>query len=107
MIKEFSAFLTLFKQGKSLANSATWKNRTVATNSLIAVLGAGAAIGKGFGYDIAVDDQTLSAAGAGIAAVVCIVNSIMHVITSDKVGLPSNGDVGPSADDATANPGPG
>ena len=107
MITEFKAFLTLFRQGKSLANSATWKTRTVATNSLIAVLGAGAAIGKGFGYDIQVDDQTLSAAGAGIAALVCIVNSIMHVITTDKIGLPTHGDAGPPSDDATANAGPG
>ena len=107
MITEFKAFLTLFRQGKSLANSATWKNRTVATNSLIAVLGAGAAIGKGFGYDIQIDDQTISIAGAGIVALVGIVNSIMHVITTDKIGLPPHGDARPPGDDPGTIAGPG
>ena len=106
MITEFKAFLTLFRQGKSLANSAVWKNRTVATNAVIAVLGAAVAIAKGFGYDISVDDQTVSAAGAGIAAMVCIGNSVLHVITSDKVGLPPVSAPGPTTDDTLPSQGP-
>lgn len=95
MIQAFQAFFTLFKQGKQLTNSATWKNRTIATNSLVAVLGAAVAIAKGFGYDLHLDEQTVSALGAGIAAAVCVVNSVMHVITSAKVGLPADDAHGP------------
>lgn len=87
MIKEFQAFFTLFKQGKALANSAAWKNRTIAANSLTAVLGAALVIGKGFGYDIHLDEQTVEALAGGIAAAVAAVNAVMHVVTSDKVGV--------------------
>ena len=89
MIQEFQAFFVAFRQGKALANSATWKNRTVAANALVALLGAAIAIAKGFGYDIQLDDATVSALGGGIAAFVCVANSVMHIATSDKVGLPS------------------
>lgn len=91
MIAQFQAFFVLFHQGKSLANSATWKNRTLATNGLIALLGAAIAIAKGFGYDFNIDDQTTQILGAGIVAFVGVANNVMHVITSDKVGLPPAG----------------
>ena len=89
MIKEFGAFLTLFRQGKALANAAAWKNRTIAANSLTAVLGAALVIGKGFGYDIHLDEQTVEALAGGIAAAVAAVNAVMLVVTSDKVGVPA------------------
>lgn len=107
MIQEFQAFFTLFKQGKQLANSATWKNRTIATNALVAVLGAAMAVAKGFGYDFHIDDQTLSALGGGIAAAVCVGNNVMHVITSAKVGLPPAVDAGPATDAPGPSEGPG
>jgi hypothetical protein len=107
MIQEFQAFFVVFHQGKQLANSATWKNRTIATNTLIAVLGAAVAIAKGFGYDLHLDDQTLSALGAGVVAVVGVVNSVMHVATSDKVGLPPAAGAGPATDATGPSPGPG
>ena len=108
MIQEFQAFFTLFKQGKQLANSATWKNRTIATNTLIAVLGAMVAIAKSFGYDLHLDDQTISALGAGVVAAVGVTNSVMHVITSAKVGLPATGAAGSATgDDAGTSAGAG
>ena len=58
-------FFELFKQGKEVANAAAWKNGTISVNAVAGVLGA--------------------------VAVVGIVNAVMHVITSKKVGLPSNG----------------
>lgn len=107
MISEFQAFFTVFHQGKALANSATWKNRTLATNALVAVLGAAIAIAKGFGYDLHLDDQTISALGAGIAAAVCVGNSVMHVVTSEKVGLPPADTPGPAGPTAVGGEGPG
>jgi hypothetical protein len=89
MIQEFQAFFTLFQQGKSLTDSGTWKNRTVAMNTLVAVLGAGTVVAKGFGYDLSLDSETVHNLAAGVVAAVTIANSVMHVITSDKVGLPS------------------
>ena len=87
MIKEFQAFLTLFRQGKELANSATWKNRTIAANALTACMGAVLVIAGGVGYDLHdVTPEQVSQASAGIVAIVGLVNSIMHVLTSAKVG---------------------
>ena len=100
MIPQFQAFFTLFHQGKQLANSATWKNRTMAANALVAVLGAALAIAKGFGYDIQLDRDTLTALAAGIPAAVAFFNTVMHVITSAKVGLSPDSGAGPAADTA-------
>jgi fructose-1-phosphate kinase PfkB-like protein len=106
VIQEFQAFFTLFQQGKSLANAATWKNRTVATNALVAVIGAGTLIAKGFGYDLHLDQQTVEALGAGVAAAVAVFNSVMHVISSDKVGLPAKpAALGGVGDGTTTGPG--
>lgn len=92
MIKEFSAFLTLFRQGKELTNAGVWKHRAVAANLLVSVLGAVLLIAKGAGYGIEVDDETLQTLAGGIAAAVCLGNSIMHVISSSKAGLPARRD---------------
>ena len=94
MIDEFKAFFVAFQKGKQLASSATWKNRTIATNALVAFLGAVLLIAKGFGYDIHLDQDTLAALAGGIAAIVPVFNAIMHVITSAKVGLPTMGQSG-------------
>lgn len=86
-------FFELFKQGKEVANSAAWKNGTISVNAVAGVLGAVAAIAGGFGYDFNLSEETLQQAAAGAVAVVGIVNAVMHVVTSKKVGLPSNGGI--------------
>jgi hypothetical protein len=87
MIKEFQAFFELFKQGKELANAASWKNKQVIGNTLIGFLGAAALLAKGFGYDLHLDEQTIQQVGMGIAAIYGVANSILTVITSAKVGV--------------------
>jgi shikimate kinase len=76
-----------FKQGKQLANSETWKNRAILGNTLTALLIALVAIAKGFGYDLPITDETLELLATGIAAVFTSTNAIVHVVTSEKVGL--------------------
>ncbi len=91
MIAEFKAFFTAFQQGKELTHSATWKNRQAAGNAVTALLASGVVIAKGFGFDLAIDEQTLTVAGMGIAALVTVANSILTVVTSAKVGRPPKG----------------
>ena len=86
MIKEFQAFITLFKQGKEVANPEFWKNAQVKAN-LAALIGAIALISAGFGYDIHLNDATVSAASGGIVAFYTIGNSVLTLITSKKVGI--------------------
>lgn len=87
MIKEFQAFFTLFQKGKELTNAATWKNRTIAANALTAVLGAALVIANGYGYKIELDQTLIESLSAGIVAAYGVVNVVMHVITSSKVGV--------------------
>jgi shikimate kinase len=82
-------FFSAFKLGHSLANSATWKNRAILGNVLAAFLSSLVAIGKGLGYDLApIDQPTIEALSAGAVALVTVGNAIVHVVTSEKVGLP-------------------
>lgn len=96
MIGAFKAFFTAFQQGRQLTNSATWKNRTLLTNALVAFLGALVLIAQGFGYDLQLTQETIANLAAGIAAFVTVGNSVMHLVTSAKVGLPPTGDPGPA-----------
>lgn len=78
---------TVFNRGQELANAATWKNQTLAGNTLVGLLVSAATLTKTLGYDLQVDDATLAHAGLGIAALVTIINNVIHVITSSKVGF--------------------
>lgn len=77
---------TVFRKGKELANAATWKNRTIAINALAALLAAAAGVASALGYPVmsAADAEAIA---AGVVAVVGVVNAIMHVATSSKVGI--------------------
>jgi hypothetical protein len=88
-------FFQAFHQGKQIANPATWKNRTTATNVLVGFIAAAIGVGKGLGYDLHIDDQTVQAAGAGIFALYGLFNAVITVITSTKVGLPPAGPTEP------------
>lgn len=88
MIKQLQAFLVLFQHGQELSNAATWKNYQIAANAVIGLLSTGVAIGGGFGVAMPVDSNTINAVGAGIAAAVTLVNAVLTVITSKKVGFP-------------------
>lgn len=90
LISNIPRFFELFKQGEQVTNPATWKNRTIAMNALVGLFGTSAAIAKGFGYSLDLDQDTIQGLAAGVIAVVAVVNGVMHCITSAKVGLPSN-----------------
>jgi len=87
LIKNAPKFFELFQKGKEVANPETWKNATVATNVLVALLGTFVGLSKTFGYDLGVDDATLQNLAAGIVASVGVVNAIVHVVTSKRVGV--------------------
>lgn len=80
-------FLDLFKKGKEVANPTAWKAGTIAANTLVAFLGAAITLAKNFGYNLGVDDATLQQLAVGIVSLGGLVNAIMHVVTSARVGL--------------------
>lgn len=89
MIPQFVAFITAFKQGKELANAATWKNAQLATGALASLLGAAVVIAQGFGIDVHVSDAALQAAAAGVVALYGLFNAVATAVSSAKVGLPA------------------
>lgn len=83
-------FWSAFQKGKLLANSTTWKNRAFATNTLVVFLGAIASIAVAFGYDIKVSQDDLQNLAGGIAVAVAVANNVVHVVTTTKIGLPTD-----------------
>jgi len=101
-LRSIPAFLELFKEGKELADAATWKSRTIATNVVVAFFGTLIVLAKNAGYDLQLDQETLANLGAGIVAGVAAVNAVMHTITDKRAGLSSDSGssppTGPTAD---------
>lgn len=81
--------LNVFRKGQTLANPEGWKYLGATTSAVAGLVTSGLAVSAAFGYPIAVDDELVQALAGGIAAVLFIVNSGLHIATSDKVGLPA------------------
>ena len=87
LIKNAPKFFELFKEGKEVADPATWKNRTIATNVVLALFGTALGLATAVGYPISLDNDAIQNLAAGIVASVGAVNAVMHVITSKRVGV--------------------
>lgn len=88
IMKKLYALWALFRKGEEIADSARWKNRTITVNALSAVVLAAGAIAASFGLDLGLNDEMAAQIGGGVLAVG---NIVMHVVTSQKVGLPARG----------------
>jgi len=86
-LKSLPTFFELFKEGKEISNPETWKNRTIATNVVLALIATAVGLSKTFGYEVALDNETIQSLAVGAVAAVGAVNAVMHCITSKKVGL--------------------
>ena len=51
-LKNITKFFELFKEGKEIANAATWKSRTIATNAILALLGTVLVLAKSYGFNV-------------------------------------------------------
>lgn len=72
----------LFRKGEALENPGAWKNATIISSLLSAVV----YFLKVFGIiNLHIDDETLGKISVGGIA---LVNVIMHTVTSKTVGLP-------------------
>ena len=87
MIAEFKAFFTAFQKGKEVADPTKWKTNQITVNTLVALLGSFIVIAGGFGYNLHIDEDTLTKLCSGILAAVSVVNTVLTCITSTKVGI--------------------
>lgn len=90
MFEKLKSLYDLFRKGQELANAESWKNHQIKANVLGGFILAVIALIKVFGYELPVDENTAMSVAGGIIA---IVNVILTVITSKKVGLPAKPDV--------------
>lgn len=86
-MNKIAAFLTLFEQGKEIANAKEWKEKSIVAN-LAALIGALVVIFNGMGYELHLDEPMVQAAALGIWA---LGNVVMSIVTSSKVGIQSKG----------------
>ncbi len=80
-MNKFAAIWKALQAGEQLANSATWKNRQLAMNSLLTVMAVFTAF-----YPGVASHEDLSAIAAGIAAVAGVFNAYFTTATTDKIG---------------------
>lgn len=82
--------IDVFRKGKSVANPKLWKD-IGATSSATAGLVVGVlGIASVLGYRIDLTNETIQALAYGIAGVLYLFNSGVHIVTSDKVGILSD-----------------
>lgn len=81
MFRIIRAAFDVFLAGQSVNNPAAWKNAQLVCNLLVALVALAAALG----FDLGLSDAEIAGGAAFIAAVV---NGILVVATSEKVGLP-------------------
>lgn len=81
------AIWELFKQGNAVANPQLWKTHQINATILGACILALINVFSAFGLSIPVDAATANAIAGGVIAVV---NVVLTLTTSDKVGIPSD-----------------
>lgn len=91
MIKEYQAFVEAFQKGKMIKNAVQAKNFQLMGNSIAGLLTSLLVISQAFGYRIPVDEQTVQAAGAGIGSIWFIINAVITVVSTEKVGTKVKG----------------
>lgn len=87
MFGKLSAFWNLLKVGQEVSNVEFWKKaQSIGQPTIAALLMAIVALTKGTKYEIPLDNETALLIGGSIFA---IVNWILTLVTSKRVGLPS------------------
>lgn len=98
-MNKLSALFNLFRKGSSVSDPAAWKNKQITATVLGAFILALINVLAAFGYALPIDTETANAIAGGIIA---IVNVLLTVTTTDKVGLPAKRNEMLS-DDSSAN----
>lgn len=80
------AILDLFRKGNAVADPALWKSRQIKATLLLPTFGALVAVLRAFGLEVPLDDTQITQLVTGL---VVLINCLLTVSTTDKVGLPA------------------
>jgi len=86
MLKKSKAVFDLLKAGRRVNDPAKWKARQIEASVLVAALWAGINAASAFGVEIPVSADTVDAVAV---AVLSLVNVLLTLATTNKIGLPS------------------
>lgn len=89
MLDKLKGLWNLMQAGKAVADPALWKTRQITVTMIVAVLMALVQLAKGFGYELPIDENTATAIAGGLLA---IVNVVLTLSTSEKVGFKPSDD---------------
>lgn len=89
------ALLDLFRKGNAVADPALWKSRQIRATLLLPAAGALIAVLRSFGLEVPLDDAQITQLVAGI---VVVINLVLTVSTTDKLGLPAKPEPAQPAD---------
>jgi predicted membrane protein len=85
MLKKIKAGMALMKAGRRVQDPAKWKARQIEASAIVAVLWAAVNAAAAFGVEVPVNAEIVD----GLAvAILSIVNLVLTVITTNKIGLP-------------------
>jgi len=84
-MSKLSDFWDLFKQGQQVDDPALWKNRQITATALGSAIIAATHLAGDYGANIPVNTHDAVAIAGGIIA---IVNIVLTITTSAKVGIP-------------------
>lgn len=99
-MNKVSALWQLFKVGQVVAEPEKWKRRQITVTVLGAVVLAVVNLLAAFGMSIPIDTETANAIAGGVLA---IVNVILTLTTTDKIGVTNslNVEVKPNNEEVT------
>ena len=80
------AILDLFRKGNAVADPQLWKSRQIKATLLLPTFGALIAVLRAFGLEVPLDDTQITQLVTGL---VVLINCLLTVSTTDKVGLPA------------------
>lgn len=103
MFSKMKALWAVFQAGKSVANPKAWKMHQVSITMLAGLFIAIVQLAKAFGYEVPVDNETVTAISGGIIAAA---NVVITIVSSDKIGLPSAQPPVPSVQQPTESSAP-
>ena len=81
MFRIIKAAFEVFRAGQAVSNPAAWKNAQLVGTLLTALVALAAA----FGFDLGLSDEEIA---GGAIFIVALVNGVLVIVTSKKVGLP-------------------
>jgi uncharacterized membrane protein len=86
MLKKIKAGMALMKAGRRVQDPAKWKARQIEASAIVAVLWAAVNSAAAFGVEVPVNAEIVD----GLAvAILAVVNVVLTVTTTNKIGLPS------------------